>query len=181
MGTMGVVLGLALAPGAAVGVPAASAVVAAISRLSGLVVCASLLGTGILLRIGAGGGLGERAPTWVADSAGLAWVALFVWIVFASVAARRPSAAGRAALWLAMGAGVSLLLMVVSFQPIATALQIGVVQLLVSYLLLVFIYTNESILLFLLFWLLIWMSPMALLAVFAVRLWNGRLETDANL
>jgi hypothetical protein len=180
MGTIGVLLGLALAPGAAVGVPAAPVLLNAIARVSGLVLCALLLSTGILLRIEADGGLGERAPTWVADNAGLVWVALFVWVLFASTSTRRPSAIGRAMFWLGAGAGVTFLLMVVSFQPLATALQIGLVPLLVSYLLPVFIYTNESILLFLLFWLLVWWGPMALLAVYALRLWNGRLETDAD-
>jgi hypothetical protein len=157
MGTIGVLLGLTLAPGAAVGVRRTADPLNDVSRGVGLVVCALLVLTGILLRIGAEGGLGERAPSWVAPAAEIAWVALFIWILLTSIGAHQASVRGRAMFWLAMATGASLLVTIV-----ATALA--------SYLIPGFVYTNGTILPFLLLGLLIWLCPAAWLAIFALRL-----------
>jgi hypothetical protein len=129
------------------------------------VVCALLVLTGILLRIGAEGGSGDRAPSWVAPAAEIVWVALFIWMLLTSIRARQASIRGRAMFWLAMATGASLLVTIV-----ATALA--------SYLIAGFVYTNGTILPLLLLGLLIWLCPAAWLAIFALRLREVALRSE---
>src|SRR5207302_2522205 len=110
MGIIGIMLGITVAPAAAVGVGRYRASFAGPSRFAGLAVCAILVFTAIVLTIGAAGGLGERAPSWVAPVAEIAWVALFSWMVMVSFAAREPSPLGRATLRLGTVLGASGLL-----------------------------------------------------------------------
>jgi hypothetical protein len=153
-GIMGVMLGLALVPGAAVGISPAPALLNAVSRLTGLVVCASLVSTGIPLIIAVDGRLGKPAPGWVDHAASWAGIALLVWIVFASLAGRRLWAVGRVLFWLGTAVGVAILLLVPAYT----------------------ITSDSSMLLYFLTLLLLWLCPAGLLAVFAHRLWTARLD-----
>jgi hypothetical protein len=128
------------------------------SRAVGLVVYALLVVTAILLTIGVGGGLGERAPRWVAPAAEIAWVAFLIWIVLASFTARDSSASGRAMLWLGAAFGVTVFLTLAGSA-------------LVFYLNTGFVYTNATILPSLLLALVIWLCPAAWFIVLASKLW----------
>jgi hypothetical protein len=161
MGTIGVLLGLTVAPAAAIGVGRNDGPLKVFSRGAGLVICGVLVVTAILLTIGVAGGLGERAPLWVAPAAEIAWLAFLIWIVLASIAANDSSAPGRAMLWLGAALGVSVFLMIAGSAVL-------------SYLSPGFVYTNETILPSLLLGLVIWLCPAVWFIVLALRLWAGK-------
>ncbi|MEA2645520.1 MAG: hypothetical protein QOE92_603 [Chloroflexota bacterium] len=158
MGTIGVLLGLTVAPAAAIGVGRREGALNMFSRAAGLVACAVLAVTGVVLTIGVAGALGERAPSWVAPAAQIAWVAFLIWIVLASFLAHDSSAPGRAMLWLGVAVGVSVFLTIAGSA-------------LVFYLNPGFVYTNETILPSLLLALVMWLCPAAWFIVLAIRLW----------
>ncbi len=62
----------------------------------GASVCIGLIVTGLLLVLGASGRLGERAPAWLGSTAGLSLVALFPWVLLASLATRSSAILGPA-------------------------------------------------------------------------------------
>jgi hypothetical protein len=157
MGAVAALLGLTLVPVVlTIGGPMSTRTKALV-RFTGLAECLALIASGVVLVLAAGGGLGERAPAWVPDSAVVVIAALFVWIGIASIALRGPSTIERSIFWLGLLTG-------------ASAVVPAVGSILMFYFVKDFVVTDASVFPFLLVDLLIWVSLPAWLTAVVVSL-----------
>jgi hypothetical protein len=159
LGVIAGLLGLTLAPITLVVGGEAQTRLRTIVRYSGLAICLALLLSGVALVLAANGRLGERAPDWIAEPAVLALTALFLWISLASWAMRGPTAIERSTLWLGLLTGASCLV------PFLASV-------VMFYYFRDFVFTNATILPFLLVFLILWVSLPVWLTVVVIRLWE---------
>jgi len=154
-----VLLGLTLAPAAFVDYRRMPGPLRVLGRHSGLVVAGLLVVTGGLLWMGASGVLGERAPSWVAPAAAVAWCSFYGWTSLSSIASRNSSRVDRSLFWLgaAAGAAVALLLLV---------------SIAMFYFVPGYVETGAGIVPILLVSVLTRLTPVAWLLTFAARLWG---------
>ena len=151
------VLGLALIPVISALRHRSSARLTMAIRISGIAVSITLAMSGIGLALATLGRPVERAPDWLLGPPFIAAIALFIWIGLASFALRGSSSAERAVCWLGFLTAASFLL------PILASLVL-------SFVVRGFVYTNLTILPFLLAGFLLWVSLPAWLAAVLVRM-----------
>ncbi len=145
MGLVATLLGLTLTPVVlAIGEPMPSRKRAAV-RLSGLVVCIALILSGVVLLAAVQGWLDEGLAHESPNVAITAFIALFVWIGFASYASRGPTTVERWTFRLGLISGAGCLVPVL----------IGIVM---FYFVKDFVFINATVLPILLFDLLVWAS-----------------------
>jgi hypothetical protein len=153
LGVMAGLLGLTLAPITLVIGGEVQTRFRAIVRYSGLGICLALLPSGALLALAANGRLGERAPDWIPEPAIFGLTALFLWVSVVSWAKRGASTIERGTFWLGLLTGASCLV------PFLAAV-------VMFYFVRDFVFTNATILPFLLVFLVLWISlPVWLTAV----------------
>ena len=147
IGAVGSALGILLIPVALVASPKL------LVQGTGLIICVAMVITGVLLILGATGILGVPAPAWIRTWSAPPFVALFVWILFASLLERRRSQLGPVVAWLAVVNGAVLLVLVgISLHP--------------------YTHTNETELVDGLLTLFLFFSLPAWLMAVAIRLWR---------
>lgn len=129
-------------------------------RMSGVALSVTLALSGIALTLGAAGRLGEHALEWLPGPSFIVMILLFVWIGLASYALRGSSARGRTLCWLGQLTATAFL------APVLASLLFSVSGI---------VYTNVTILPFLLLGLLSWVSlPVWLAAVVTQRTATAR-------